>query len=496
MPDVRSDEPIDSVVDDLFGYSYQASEIAKLVGSKESKDHLSVGVSGSWGSGKTSLLNMVKELLEFRGKFKEYKTLRKSISKCDKKRNYSIYRKILIFRKYRLKFAEKKHLLGLQFQLTDVKVIWFEPWFFGSEETVIKAFFYRIAKELVDGDEELSKLFLKLAIVMSSNPDIPELSSLPVVGDALKIINFGRNLITRMSGDDGSIMDFSNIKDKIKARLGESKRIVIIIDDLDRLQTDEALTMLKAIRLLISFSNINIVFSYDENTLTSIINSKMNPFGRDYISKIVKYPTYTPVYTTLEYENFLLDNFLYNKSTLLDDIIRNYFRNIDPATLNENEKRRRVLSLDVFKILTSAELSLRDIKRLFNSFDFGYKSIHANNLNPIHYLVHCVLYYKYFDQYLCIIRNCSEYFDIIEDILVNSDEKRLVVLNNKAAELRRTNNFLFRLLSSISISRSEFEGTTHQEREDPNYYPFGFTNSICFFKNEQFYFKLAITAST
>lgn len=530
MPDVRNDEPINSVVNDLFGFSFQASVIAKLVGGKDSQNHLSVGVSGSWGSGKTSLLNMVRELLEYQKKYSEFVSISKKLRHVRQvKDKVKIYKQMVPYRRFIRKVNDSEHLKEIPKIINEVKVIWFDPWFFGSEETVIKAFFYRIAKELVDEDRELSKLFLKLAVVMVGSPDLPESSSLPVVGDALKIINFGRNLINRMSGDDGSIMDFTDIKRKICERLKTNeftyvddeddtikktrKRIVIIIDDLDRLQVDEALTMLKVIRLIIEFQNINVIVSYDEHTLSKTIDIKMNGFGREYISKMINNPTYMPVCETDNQNNkivsLLFDDLLYENEPLINRIHREYWSEIStkPHKLPDDiqEIKNDILSIKVFQtICKSIQLSHRDVTRLSNTFRLNYN----DKMNPIHFLAHILLYYLYFEEYKNCIKNDSDFLiyesdrffkeDTLTKSYSDSDKNdfdnptpknefislKLAYMNDKGQSLKHTDVGLYNLLSTVTPDLDTLNRLTKGEP-----YPFGFCRSICLFKNEHLYYS-------
>lgn len=405
MPDIRNDEPINSVVNDEFGFSFQASVIAKLVGGENSKNHLSVGVSGSWGSGKTSLLNMVRELLNIHNFRIEKNKIEKAmnspwVSPSQKEKSEERLNQINTFfdhiKKYPNNFSE------LEEKITEpVKVIWFDPWFFGSEETVIKAFFYRIAKELVDEDRELSKLFLKLAVVMVGSPDLPESSSLPVVGDAFKIINFGRNLINRMSGDDGSIMDFTDIKNKISAKLEETnKRIVIIIDDLDRLQVDEALTMLKVIRLVTEFG-VNFVIGYDEETLSATIDKNCGGHGREYIRKMINTPISISAISDGDFHLYL-ENHLQPK-TLLSDLCMIYIDRYKAVFgyLKQDEHKQERVDYNVDSLPPSLEILIktlfflpREIVNLSNIFNIYIHTLDTD-VDELDFLILCVMKIKF-----------------------------------------------------------------------------------------------------
>ena len=54
---IISDEPEEN--SDLFGFDAYASTIAGLIANKDNKTPLVIGIYGSWGSGKTTLMQTV-----------------------------------------------------------------------------------------------------------------------------------------------------------------------------------------------------------------------------------------------------------------------------------------------------------------------------------------------------------------------------------------------------------------------------------------------------
>lgn len=507
MPQIRNDEPINSVINDLFGFSFQASMIAKLVGGKDSQNHLSVGVSGSWGSGKTSLLNMVRELLNYQNFVEEKDKLEKARnSKWIHETQKESYKKridqINIFIDHIKNngeiFGDIKDVIS-----KPVKVIWFDPWFFGSEETVIKAFFYRIAKELVDEDRELSKLFLKLAVVMSSSPELPD--SLPVVGNTFKVINYGRNLLSWMSGDDGSVMDFTDIKRKICERLETNeftytddeddtkkktrKRIVIIIDDLDRLQVSEALTMLKVIRLVTEFG-INFVIGYDEKTLSATINKNCGGHGREYIRKMINAPLAINLVCQQDLFDFTLKS-LWNEAEyniLLEG----------PYEIYDNN--------EVTEVLREKITTLRLAKNLINLYKVNYLVL-SKQVDPIDYLGLCLIYLFFPNCYLSLkyLTNLEkynlkiEYLTNIAEIEHGIEQFHLItvshaIFNTSNRDGKQTINdksdFLNRIISVLFIADNNIYRQVASDIDSFKDEKYPYDKKISFLDRHRYYFGL------
>jgi predicted KAP-like P-loop ATPase len=65
MPDLAfaSDQPIEHMSDDRLGRRPFAEAIAHQVATAPASDGFAVGLVGPWGSGKTSILNMMRENL-------------------------------------------------------------------------------------------------------------------------------------------------------------------------------------------------------------------------------------------------------------------------------------------------------------------------------------------------------------------------------------------------------------------------------------------------
>jgi pantothenate kinase-related protein Tda10 len=59
----RGDEPIEKASDDALGRSDLAEGIAKLIRGFSAAEGVVIGILGPWGSGKTSLINLMEEAL-------------------------------------------------------------------------------------------------------------------------------------------------------------------------------------------------------------------------------------------------------------------------------------------------------------------------------------------------------------------------------------------------------------------------------------------------
>ncbi len=501
--DVRNDEPIDSILKDEFGFLYQASIIASLVGGEDSKDHLSVGISGLWGSGKTSFMKMVKELLSY----KQYKDEKEKLEKVlftkayyqmSEEKRLKVDQRVIYLWSFFIKLEQEK--IEFEDNITNEnKVIWFDPWFFGSEESIIKAFFYKIAKEIADEDRTLSNLFIKLSIVVAEQSDLP--SDIPVVGEAFEIINVGRRFFSFLTSMfNGNIfneknLDFFDIKSKIEERLSiksmkvfkgydsdenaiyqfePRKRIVIIIDDLDRLQTEEAFAMLKVIRLITELSGINVIMGYDERSLTQMLDQKLGGYGKKYIHKMVNIPYIVPVVLT-DYFTKNLEGMFF-KGKIKDEISKQYGKDIS--------------ELGLFKVLHNKIDYIREMKRISNLFNILYEI--DNNINPVHLLCLILLYTFYFDIYEDIISDkCEFLIPNMDYSFENTSIKNIDFLDIKKYKKNKKYKNDDELLTILKDMYIEYNPKTIYNSMVN--YPFGIKNSISIGENERKYYSFLPT---
>lgn len=77
------------------------------------------------------------------------------------------------------------------------------------------------------------------------------------------------------------------------------RNVVVVVDDIDRLHTDELLGVMKAVRLLGRFNRVHYLLSYDQQTVLDVLKSSDIANGderraRHYLEKIVQYPFVVP----------------------------------------------------------------------------------------------------------------------------------------------------------------------------------------------------------
>lgn len=235
------DDPISSTADDQLGRDHVALRIAGLIADTHSWDSsLVFGVTGPWGSGKTSLIEMVCECL---GK---------------DQRKWSIAR--------------------------------FTPWATSSTDALLTEFYAALSSSLPKSKGKQARRALATCAQVAS----PALRLVPGVGEALSEgAMLATDALARRLPWDAA---FAKSAEELR-RL--NKPVLVVADDIDRLQHDELLTLLKVVRLLGRFPGVSYLLAYDEKTLFANLEQPDLGMGHDgrgrlFMEKIVQYPIAVP----------------------------------------------------------------------------------------------------------------------------------------------------------------------------------------------------------
>lgn len=227
---VLADHPISTPDEDLLQRAPIAEVFADQLLQLDASKGLVVGVLGEWGSGKTSFVNMASA------------------------------------------FLRRK----------EVPVVQFNPWMFSGAQQLVDSFFIEIGAEL--------KLRRGLDDVAEHIQDYGEslagLSWVPVVGPWLartwgvaKV--FARLTERRRQGVGGKRIKISKALETLDVP------IVVVLDDVDRLTSQEIRDMFKLVRLTASFPNLVYILAFDRFRVEQALAEHGIP-GRDYLEKILQ----------------------------------------------------------------------------------------------------------------------------------------------------------------------------------------------------------------
>ncbi len=240
------DEPIQFLEQDLLGREKFIEDLQKGIKSLPFDDSFVFGLYGSWGEGKTSVINLLKN------KFKDSK---------------------------------------------DYLIVNFDPWNFKDEEAILAAFYNKI-------EQSLSKKF--------------------ILTGSKKTFMMYQNLISMGLSQTGITINFSDTKEsieeirqRIESYIAKTKRkIIIFIDDIDRLQPKEILLVFKLVRLSANFKNTIFLLAFDQDIVHNYFKIDLN-IDSEFLEKIVQKPISLPAIEQ-QYIDQFLDNHI---EKLFDELV-------------------------------------------------------------------------------------------------------------------------------------------------------------------------------
>lgn len=211
----------------------------------------------------------------------------------------------------------------------------FDPWFFGDENAIVGNF-YRGLEDLLQENYFIPRDTRKYLTLY------PEILIKGFVG-----LSF--NFHKKESEDRPA-----EIKKKIEQFVSAmDKRVLVVIDNIDRLQRDEVLAVFRLVKLTSQMKNMVFLLSFDPARVAETIkDTERDP--HDYIEKIVQLPIHLPMTEQRKIDRFLL--FSYPNVGYRSEIDKLFDR------LEIDEKRRKNFDEAFVKIYNS------DLKQLFSTF--------------------------------------------------------------------------------------------------------------------------------
>ena len=241
LPPPSGDQAVGSRAEDRLGRVPLADAIAAQIAATDPEVGVVFGMTGPWGSGKTSLLKMVKEALE------------------------------------------GDH--------GDFLVLWFNPWLFTGTEHLMGVFFTELAAQLSDltGSEwdELGASMQAFGATLSRLRTVPVAGGFAAAGGGTLSSSGGR---IRGAADEGaSLYERRRRLEEVLKRTGErvGRRLVIVVDDLDRLRLREIRDLVALVKLNADLPNLHFVLAYDRERVEQALGEAEGD-GRAYLEKIVQ----------------------------------------------------------------------------------------------------------------------------------------------------------------------------------------------------------------
>lgn len=233
----------------------------------------------------------------------------------------------------------------------NIILVEFDPWFLASKDAILKSFLECLGKRLILVSGEMKTIFKKYFKRLTS----------------LGITVFGCGINAGWNIDE---LDPSGFKKKINFLIKKSnKKIVVFIDDIDRLQPDEIIQVFKLVKLIADFKHTVFVLCMDSKIVEKSLKSQN--MDVEYIDKIVQKPVALP-----KIEQDYIDDFLWEELNKLFERLKLEKQRVDKmwesyTFLHRKHSRSLFVTLrSVKRYVNSLSSSISPIVAEVNLFDF------------------------------------------------------------------------------------------------------------------------------
>lgn len=240
MTALSADRPSSNPQDDLFGHAPFAESLANSICRYPGNDGLVLALYGPWGSGKSTVLSYVRHFLEQRPE------------------------------------AEQP------------AIVTFNPWWFSGQENLARAFLGQMQAVLPAKNAKFKKLGDLLGDFAEGVGGLIDLSGM--TGGAGSKIGKLVGMITKRKPKD-----VPALKSEISKILRDAQtRILVIIDDIDRLTPEETRQLFTVIKALADFPNVVYLLAFDREVAALAIEQQSGMPGERYLEKIIQVPFELP----------------------------------------------------------------------------------------------------------------------------------------------------------------------------------------------------------
>ncbi|CCQ13386.1 MULTISPECIES: KAP family P-loop NTPase fold protein [Nocardiaceae] len=342
---INLDTEIKLMVHDRLDRKQYARRVAQRIQQAGTGSSVVFGLAGPWGTGKTSVLNMITEVI--------------TTENAD-----------------------------------SWSVVAFTPWSAGDSLTLVEEFYQVIAGAMPTSTEgkRVRRALAAAAPVGSAIIKAVGTSAIEKwigeggVQDALLA---GKDAFAEKVGDFTAAIEpnpfserFRAVSDAIQAA---GKNVLVIVDDIDRLHADELLSVMKSVRLLGRFDRVHYLLSYDEETVLDVLEktdlaSNNRSRARRYLEKIIQYPFALPpiqqVHLATEFREHL--NAIIKAHSVIPATNSVTLTDEDEDEDEDNMNRESIPDL-LLGVLPTELLTLRSIYRLCTQVDIMLTLVGGNS---------------------------------------------------------------------------------------------------------------------
>ncbi len=261
------DDPLSKQEEDRLDHASTVGRLTEILLNEQHPKSITIGLVGPWGNGKSSVMQMIKSSIE----------------------------------------SSDPHKGG------EIISIQFLPYLNHNENDIINEFFTTLSNEIAPYSGRLSSQLLDYSQKLT---DLYQNKS---------ITSFLENQVANFSKLSASTL-YSDI-DETLGRI--DKKIIIFVDDLDRLSPTEILQTLKLIRNTANFRNTFFIVAMDKEYVVKRLREKGNILDTRFVDKFFQLEVYLPEIDNTVLKNYFIEELL--KANPLSPSPDNFTQLLDEA---------------------------------------------------------------------------------------------------------------------------------------------------------------------
>ncbi|EKD53694.1 MAG: hypothetical protein ACD_60C00160G0016 [uncultured bacterium] len=357
-----ADRPIQKNEQDRLGRSGFAKYLARSILDHKNPESLVIGLYGGFGTGKTSLINLIAEELQLAGN--------------------------------NMLDEEKPVVLN------------FSPWSYSGQDSLIYHFFRRLSSAIRHAPQfknsEKIVFLLELYVSFFTNRPTPQL--LQPKKQLLK------QFLSETSNQYGweSGRDLTHVKAELNELLRQQKhKIIIFIDNIARLHDEEIAQIFQITKSMGDYLNTVYVLAIDKQRVMHAIANVYHLNGTDYLEKIVQLPFEIPAFSKQDVESILLDRLTPVVNAVPEDMWDNKYWN------------------DIYYLALKYFFNdCRDITHYVNTLSFSFPRV-KELVNPVDFFAITVLHVFSPEIFLKIKENKDLFTDLVSHVFEDDKNKML-----------------------------------------------------------------------
>ncbi|WP_338666021.1 P-loop NTPase fold protein [Pararoseomonas sp. SCSIO 73927] len=240
-----NDSPIATPASDAYGFDDFAAALARGIARMSAPEGFVIALDGPWGSGKSSVVNLLLHHL----------------------RNDA---------------AEGR-----------MEVVAFSPWWFAGAEAMTRGFFETLADTVQGSLKGRTRRKAKEAMQAVYDRVRPAKPFASVAGDAVTgAVPLGSTAVAladaamdRLGAKRPLAEEYARLADALR---GQDRRTLVVVDDIDRLDPDDAMLVFQLVKSVGRLPNVLYLLAFDGNVAARHLERRFATAGADYLDKVVQ----------------------------------------------------------------------------------------------------------------------------------------------------------------------------------------------------------------